>query len=242
MVVFMIFKAAHFAINNKETGGKQITAVILVTFSVLFWAFYEQGGGSLNLFADRNVNLHGMGAAAVNNNINPTMIILLSGLFAWMWVSLAKRGKEPSDPMKFSVAFVQLGLGFLIFVIGAHLVGSTGRVSLKYFVLGYLLLTTGELCLSPIGLAMITKLAPPRFTGMMMGFWFIASAMGQYLAGVIGTLMAIPSEGGSTTVSAMESLSIYSGVFMKIFYVSIGGGLVILLLVPVLKRWSHGVK
>lgn len=89
---------------------------------------------------------------------------------------------------------------------------------------------------------MITKLSPTKYTGMMMGFWFLASALGQHLAGVIGTLMAIPSEGGATTVSAVESLGIYSGVFMKIFYVSLGGGLVLLLLVPILKRWSGTTK
>lgn len=89
---------------------------------------------------------------------------------------------------------------------------------------------------------MITKLSPPQYTGMMMGFWFLASALGQHLAGWIGTLMSIPSEGGATTISALESLSIYSGVFLKITYVSIGGGLVLLVLVPLLRRWMGGVK
>lgn len=143
--------------------------------------------------------------------------------------------------MKFSLSFFQLGLGFFMFVTGAKL-ALNGQVSFFWYALGYLLLTTGELCISPIGLSMITKLSPPKFTGMMMGFWFLASALGQHLAGVIGTLMAIPSEGGATTVSAVESLSIYSGVFMKIFYVSLGGGLVLLLLVPILKRWMHSAK
>ena len=85
---------------------------------------------------------------------------------------------------------------------------------------------------------MITKLSPPKFTGMMMGFWFLASALGQHLAGLIGTLMAIPSEGGSTTVSSIESLNIYSGVFLKIFYIAVGGGILLLILVPLLKRWT----
>ncbi len=237
LVVILIFKGYRFA-SNSATGSKQITAVILVTFSILFWAFYEQGGGSLNLFADRNVDLLGMPAAAVNNTINPVLIMLLSSPFALMWLFLSKKGKEPSTPMKFSSSFIQLGLGFLLFVVGAK-VAFNGQVSFIWFVLGYILLTTGELCLSPIGLSMISKLSPPKFTGLMMGFWFLASAMGQYLAGVVGTMLAIPSEGGATTVSAVESLSIYSGVFMKIFYISIGGGLVLLLLVPILKRWMH---
>ena len=222
--------------QEKEARDKMLTAIVLVAFSVLFWAFYEQGGGSLNLYTERNVNTFGMPAAAINNFINPFYIILLSFPFAWMWLALSKKDKEPSTPMKFSLSFVQLGLGFFLFVVGAKL-ALNGQVSFFWYALGYLLLTTGELCISPIGLSMITKLSPPKFTGMMMGFWFLASALGQHLAGVIGTLMAIPSEGGATTVSAVESLNIYSGVFMKIFYVSIGGGLVLLLLVPILKRW-----
>jgi POT family proton-dependent oligopeptide transporter len=224
--------------QDKIARDKMLTAIVLVAFSVLFWAFYEQGGGSLNLYTERNVNTFGMPAAAINNFINPFYIILLSFPFAWMWLSLSKKDKEPSTPMKFSLSFFQLGLGFFLFVVGAKL-AFNGQVSFFWYALGYLLLTTGELCISPIGLSMITKLSPPKFTGMMMGFWFLASALGQHLAGVIGTLMAIPSEGGATTVSSVESLSIYSGVFMKIFYVSIGGGIILLLLVPILKRWMH---
>lgn len=222
--------------------NKMLTAIILVAFSTLFWAFYEQGGGSLNLFTDRNVNTFGLPAASINNSINPFYIIFLSFPFAWLWVSLAKRGKEPSTPMKFSSAFFQLALGFFLFVIGAKLCSADGRVSFFWYAAGYLFLTTGELCISPIGLSMITKLSPPQFTGMMMGFWFLASALGQHLAGWIGTLMAIPSEGGATTISPLESLSIYSGVFMKITYVSIVGGIVLLLLVPLLRRWMSNVK
>lgn len=236
----MIFIA--FRQESVESRNKMLTAIILVAFSVLFWAFYEQGGGSLNLYSDRNVNMHGMSSAAINNSINPFYIILLSFPFAWMWLRLAQSGKEPSTPMKFSMSFFQLALGFFLFVVGAKLAGGDGRVSFFWYALGYLLLTTGELCISPIGLSMITKLSPPKFTGMMMGFWFLASALGQHLAGWIGTLMAISEGGEQESISAVESLAVYSGVFMKIVYVSAGGGLVLLLLVPLLKRWMHGVK
>lgn len=227
--------------QEKEARNKMLAAIVMVAFSVLFWAFYEQGGGSLNLYTERNVNTFGISAAAINNSINPFYIIILSFPFAWLWVWLDKRGKEPTTPMKFTVSFLQLGLGFFLFVVGAKL-ATDGRVSFLWYALGYLMLTTGELCISPIGLSMITKLSPPKFTGMMMGFWFLASALGQHLAGVIGTLMAIHSEGGSATVSPIESLAIYSGVFMKIFYVAIGGGLVLFLLIPILKRWMGDEK
>lgn len=258
-IMFPICIAATIAMviiafqQDKEARNKMLAAIIMVAFSVLFWAFYEQGGGSLNLYTERNVNLpvidftfirhfhFAPGAASINNSINPFYIILLSFPFAWLWLKLANRGKEPSTPMKFTLSFLQLGLGFFMFVIGAKL-ALNGQVSFFWYALGYLLLTTGELCISPIGLSMITKLSPPKFTGMMMGFWFLASALGQHLAGVIGTLMAIPSEGGTATVTAVESLSIYSGVFMKIFYVSIFGGLLLLILVPILKRWMKSVN
>lgn len=227
--------------QEKEARNKMLAAIVMVAFSVLFWAFYEQGGGSLNLYTERNVNTFGISAAAINNSINPFYIIILSFPFAWLWVWLDKKGKEPSTPMKFTVSFFQLGLGFLLFIVGAKL-ATDGRVSFLWYALGYLMLTTGELCISPIGLSMITKLSPPKFTGMMMGFWFLASALGQHLAGVIGTLMAIHSEGGTATVTPVESLAIYSGVFMKIVYVAIGGGVVLFLLIPILKRWMGDEK
>ena len=126
--------------QDKIARDKMLTAIVLVAFSVLFWAFYEQGGGSLNLYTERNVNTFGMPAAAINNFINPFYIILLSFPFAWMWLSLSKKDKEPSTPMKFSLSFFQLGLGFFLFVVGAKL-ALNGQVSFFWYALGYLLLT-----------------------------------------------------------------------------------------------------
>ena len=142
--------------QEKESRNKMLTAIVLVAFSVLFWAFYEQGGGSLNLYTERNVNTFGISAAAINNSINPFYIIILSFPFAWLWLWLDKKGREPSTPMKFTVSFLQLGLGFLMLVVGAKL-ALDGRVNFMWYALGYLLLTTGELCISPIGLSMITR-------------------------------------------------------------------------------------
>ncbi len=224
--------------QHGEARKMMLAAIVLVVFSTLFWAFYEQGGGSLNLFAERNVNMLGMSSAAINNSINPLYIMIFGAVFAALWTRLARNNAEPSTALKFAISFFLLGTGFYIFTLGGKLAGPDGQVSLLWFALGYLVITFGELCLSPIGLSMITKLSPPQFTGMMMGFWFLASAMGQHLAGVIGTFMAIPSEEGGVIVSGLESLGIYSGVFTKIFYVSIGVGVLMLLLVPILKSWS----
>jgi len=227
--------------QEKEARQKMLTAIILIFFSAFFWAFYEQGGGSLNLYASRNVDMLGMSSAAVNNAINPFFIFTLTFPMAWLWMKLSQRNIEPSTPAKFGIAFVLLGIGFYVFVIGGFW-SDEGMVNLAYFGGGYLLITLGELFLSPIGLSMVTKLSPERFTGMMMGFWFLASAMGQYLAGVIGTLMAIPQGEDAGSFLAIDSLSIYSGVFVKITIASLIVGAVLFVLTPLLKRWMHGIK
>jgi POT family proton-dependent oligopeptide transporter len=218
--------------QDKIARDKMLTAIVLVAFSVLFWAFYEQGGGSLNLYTERNVNTFGMPAAAINNFINPFYIILLSFPFAWMWLSLSKKDKEPSTPMKFSLSFFQLGFGFFLFVVGAKL-AFNGQVGFFWYALGYLLLTTGELCISPIGLSMITKLSPPKFTGMMMGFWFLASGVRSciWLAGIGALIMPTTSESDGAS-AVYDQLKHYQYIWMDVYenmlLVSVGGGLVII--------------
>ncbi|MFZ4057725.1 MAG: peptide MFS transporter [Ferruginibacter sp.] len=225
---------------GKEAFFKILVALVLIIFSSLFWAFYEQGGGSLNLFAERNVDMQFFGlqlsSAAVNNSINGAMIVALTPVFVWLWIWLAKRKTEPSAAVKFSLGLMQLGLGFYIFVIGANF-AVDGKVSLLIFTLGYLFMSTGELCLSPIGLSAITTLSPPKMVGLMMGMWFLASSYGQYLAGLIGSLMAIPDASVTGKVmDAAASLQVYSGVFSKIAWVSFGCGIVLLLMAPWLRK------
>jgi POT family proton-dependent oligopeptide transporter len=225
---------------GKEAFFKILVALVLIIFSSLFWAFYEQGGGSLNLFAERNVDMQFFGlqlsSAAVNNSINGAMIVALTPIFVWLWIWLAKRKTEPSAAVKFSLGLMQLGLGFYIFVIGANF-AVDGKVSLLIFTLGYLFMSTGELCLSPIGLSAITTLSPPKMVGLMMGMWFLASSYGQYLAGLIGALMAIPDASVTGKVmDAAASLQVYTGVFSKIAWVSFGCGIVLLLMAPWLRK------
>jgi POT family proton-dependent oligopeptide transporter len=229
-----------------EAGGRLLVAVILIFSSALFWAFFEQGGGSLNLFANRNVDMNFFGtelsSAAVNNALNPFFVIVFSAAFASIWLWLASRNIEPTSPVKFALGFLQLGLGFYVFVIGGKLAGESGMVNLAFLALGYVFISTGELCLSPIGLSAVTKLSPARMTGMVMGAWFLASAFGQYLAGIIGTWMAIPHDSGAGALKPIESLAIYSGVFEKITLVCIGAAVVLFLLVPFMNKQMHGVK
>ena len=242
-LIYVLYAASKL---GRDGFLKIIAAMVLIIFSSLFWAFYEQGGGSLNLFADRNVNMNLLGiqlsSAGVNNSINSFLIVLLTPFFVWLWIFLNKRKTEPNAAIKFALALLQLGLGFYIFVIGANF-STGGMVGLLYFVLGYLFMTTGELCLSPIGLSAITKLSPPKMVGIMMGMWFLASSYGQYLAGLIGSLMAIPGEDAAgKPMAASESLLIYTDVFTKIAWVSAGCGVLLLLLSPWLKKMMGNIK
>lgn len=240
-LVYVIYTAGK---QGKEAFLKLMVAMVLIVFSSLFWAFYEQGGGSLNLFAERNVNMSLLGiklsSAAVNNSITAFFVVVLTPFFVWLWIWLGKRNREPDSVIKFSLGLLQLGLGFYVFVFAARF-AHDGVVSLFYFALGYFFMVTGELCLSPIGLSAITKLSPPKMVGLMMGMWFLASSYGQYLAGLIGSLMAIPKDTG-TQLSPDESLPVYTDIFGKIALVAAASGLLLLLLSPVLKKWMKGTR
>jgi len=231
---------------ERKEGFKLLSATILIICSVLFWTFYEQGGGALNLYALRNVDMNVLGynlpSTAINNFINPFFIVSFGLVFTILWGFLAKRKMEPSTPLKFGLGLLQLGIGFYVFVLGGQAAGSNGLVSLAYFALGYLFLSTGELCISPIGLSMVTKLSPLKIVGFVMGIWFLASAMGQYFAGIVGTWMAIPSSDGTATLLPTESLKIYSAVFLKITYVSVAAGIALSLFSPIIRKWMGDVK
>jgi proton-dependent oligopeptide transporter, POT family len=238
-LVYLVVVA--FRLPTAGDRNKLLTAIVLMVFSVLFWGFYEQGGGALNLYAERNVDLNVAGTqlnpASVNNSINPLFIILLSPLFALLWPALQPRGLNPSTALKFVYGLAMLGLGFLVFVWGGQN-ATGGIVPLWYFALGYLFLSIGELCLSPIGLSMVTKLSPARLVGLMMGAWFLASAMGQYVAGKIGGLMSVPKGEAGETAGPVVSLPIYSDMFLYIAKVSFAAAAVLLVLYPLLKRWA----
>ncbi|PID80815.1 MFS transporter, partial [bacterium DOLZORAL124_64_63] len=154
-----------------------LVLMILMTFNVVFWALFEQAGSSLTLFADRNVDRSVFGwfsmTASQTQVFNPLFIILFGSIFSVMWVSLARIGKNPNIPMKFGLGIIQLGLGYLVLLLGIKVAGTDAMVPLVFLGLMYLLHTTGELFLSPIGLSMITKLSPKHMTGSAMGAWFL---------------------------------------------------------------------
>jgi POT family proton-dependent oligopeptide transporter len=221
---------------------RMIALVIMMVINVVFWACFEQAGTSLTLFADRNVNREIFGwimPASMTQFFNPAFIIIFGSIFSVMWVKLSSIGKNPSIPMKFSLGILQLGLGFLVTIIGLQFETDL-KVPLLTLVFLYLLHTTGELFLSPIGLSMVTKLAPQNISGTAMGGWFLSFAMANYLAGAIASLTG--AEEGGEALGMAEGLDKYISTFSTLGFVLIGFAILIALLAKPLNKLMHGVR
>ena len=212
--------------------------LLLMGFSVVFWALFEQAGSSITLFTDRNIARGDFFTAGMFQSLNALFIILLAPVFASTWLLLARRNFEPSTPMKFGLAIVLAGLGFFALVLGAFYATSDGQVAVIWLVLMYLLHTMGELCLSPVGLSMVTKLSVQRVAAMMMGVWFLSSAFASYAGGMIAGAMAIESTGAGD-IDPLSSIVVYSEVFEKLAIVAVVMGAVLLAFAPWL---SHKMK
>lgn len=238
-VIYVFFISFKLDVDARH---KLFAALALIIFSTAFWAFYEQNSGSLNLFAIRNVDMNFMGfhlpPLSVNNFLPPAWVIILTFLFAWLWPWLNRKGKEPSTPMKFSFSFILMGVGFYVFYLACKANADSGLIPLWTFVGGYLFIISGELCISPIGLSMITKLSPVKVAAMMMGIWFFATAIGQFFAGKIGSLMSVPAE---LQNDAVASLPYYADIINKIALGSVGVGILLWLTVPLLKKWMKDI-
>lgn len=219
--------------------------IILMFFHTAFWAFFEQAGSSLVLFADRNVDRMFFGwemPASTTQSFNPLFIIFLAPFFARLWMKLQIKKSQPSIAFKFVLGMVQLGLGFGAFVMGAKLVGDNALVGMIWLVLGYFLHTTGELCLSPVGLSAVTKLAPSHVVGTVMGTWFLTTAFSHHFAGLISKLTAVPDAVGGASAAPSVSLALYSSVFQNICIVAIVVGVILWVLTPLIRRMMHGVE
>jgi POT family proton-dependent oligopeptide transporter len=244
-VVLLVFSAIvftyviWFSLSNCKPveRDRMLVMLFLMILSVLFWALFEQAGSSLTLFTDRNVD-KGVLTAGMFQSLNPAFIIILAPVFAYLWVKLSQSDLEPSTPVKFALATLQVGLGFAVLVFGISQAGEDGQVAVIWLVLMYLLHTTGELCLSPVGLSMVTKLSVQRVAAMMMGVWFLSSALAAYAGGMIAGLMAIEDSPESTALP-VGSLSIYSNVFESLAWLAILIGVVLLLISPWLARKMH---
>ncbi|WP_207491870.1 peptide MFS transporter [Aridibaculum aurantiacum] len=241
-LTYILFVAFNLQKVERE---KLFAGIFMIIFSTLFWAFYEQNAGSLNLFAMRNVDMNVGGiqlpGLAINNFLPPGWVVVLSFFFAWLWPYLNKRKIEPSTPLKFAFSFILMGIGFYVFYLGCKNNTDTGLISLFNFVMGYFFIICGEMCLSPIGLSMVTKLSPIRMVSMVMGIWFFASAIGEFLAAKIGSLMSVPREIAEANKPEL-SLPYYASILSNIGLASIGVGVLMIVLVPLVRKWMHDVR
>jgi POT family proton-dependent oligopeptide transporter len=218
-----------FAFGKLTTTERNHTIVIVVLFisSAVFWSGFEQAGSSLNLFADRHTDRDVFGRlipAGWFQSLNPFYIVVLAPIFAAIWVNLAKKQLDPSMPAKFAFGLIILALGFLVMVGAAKLVVAGNQVAPYWLILTYLLHTMGELCLSPVGLSSVTKLAPKRFVGQMMGIWFLATSLGNLMAGLLA---------GRFNPEALNEMP---GLFMQIVMTTIGGGIILLIFTKPIKK------
>jgi POT family proton-dependent oligopeptide transporter len=222
-------------------------AMVLIVFNVFFWTLFEQAGSSLTLFADRNTDRSVFGlftmSAPQTQNFNPISIVLFAPLMSILWTSLAKRGLEPSIPVKFAIALMGVGAGFLFLVFGSTFAGPGNNFQVGIWWLAglYLIHSLAELCISPVGLSMITKLSIARVVGLMMGVWFLSISVAQYFAGMVAQFASVETVGGQVT-NLRVSLETYTSTFTTIAWVAIGAGVLLFLLSWPLKKWMHGVK
>jgi len=215
-------------------------ALVFILFSILFWGIYEQSGGSLSIFAAKNLNkdLLGLDPNGVNNSGGAFFIIFLAPLIGLLWIWLNKRKIEPNTIIKFGLGFIFLGLGYYVLFATRLFVNLQGITSLNFFTIALLVITLGELCLSPIGLSIMTKLSTKNLQGMMMGMWFLASAYGQYVAGIIGAGLATAKE-GSTNYDAFIT---YTDGYKQLGLYAVIAGVVLILISPYVRKLMQEVK
>ncbi len=287
---FVLLVLGYLVIKAVLMGGKErdrlLVIIILLFFTTVFWAFFEQAGSSLTLFTNSNVDRTMLGTevkASMFQSVNPFFIMLLAFPFSYMWTELGKRGLEPNTPIKFGLGLAQLGLGFLVLawstgfvdvreismVSGEDVVTVTAAtVPVAFLLAGYFLHTTGELCLSPVGLSMVTKLAPKKMGAMVMGAWFLSSALAHHIAGIIAVMTTGGSHGDGGEAAAgpagqlamdaglipdlnahpeavlqsFDSLATATDVFGSLGWIALGCGVVVLIISPLLKKMMHGIN
>jgi POT family proton-dependent oligopeptide transporter len=240
-LVYIIYYA--FAKSDKIQRHRLFSLTILILFSVIFWALFEQAYTSMNLFADRvldrGTSMFGEIQASAFLSLNAIFIILIAPVFAWLWIRLDKLKMNPHAAVKFAIGIIFAGVGFWMLVIGANGSGD-GKVAMIWLVLAYMFHTWGELCLSPVGLSYVTKLSPGKIVGFMMGVWFLATAGSEYIAALLANLASLDTSGGNVTDLAAAKES-YTGLFETLFHTGLIFGVILLVLSPLVKKMMHGV-
>ena len=238
-ILYLLYEMRHFSLVENK---KLIAALVFILFSIVFWAFFEQSGGSLSLFAANNLNNTVAGVElspnGVNNSANSFFVIAFAALVGLVWLWLSKRKIEPNTIIKFGLAFLFLAGGFWIFYYTKFFADASGRTSLDLFTFGWFIITFGELCLSPIGMSAMTKLSPQKTQAVIMGMWFLASAYGQYFAGILGANIAKASKNATN----LEKLNTYADGYYQLAIYALIAGLVLILISPFVKKLMQDVK
>ncbi|KNB61618.1 peptide MFS transporter [Chryseobacterium sp. Hurlbut01] len=236
-LIYLFFEMSKVTSSERK---KLWAALVFILFSILFWGIYEQSGGSLSIFAAKNLNkdLLGLDPNGVNNSGGAFFIIFLAPLIGLLWIWMSKRKIEPNTIIKFGLGFIFLGLGYYVLFATRFFANLQGITSLNFFTIALLIITLGELCLSPIGLSIMTKLSTKNLQGMMMGMWFLASAYGQYVAGIIGAGLATTKEGATN----YDALITYTEGYKQLALYAVIAGVVLILLSPFVKKLMQEVK
>lgn len=239
MAMLVLLLAYGFTKCTKEERERIFVVIVLLLFMTVFWMLFEQQGASLTLIADQQIDRDVLGVtitAGQVQTLNPFFIVVLAPVFAMMWTRMGIAGIEPSTPAKFALSLILIGAGYLLFAWGMELDDGPGK-SFLWMVEIYFFLTAAELCLSPVGLSMVTKLSPARIVGMTMGTFFLFIAIGNYKAGWLSSLMGVSGHAAGGALD-MEKTNL---LFMYVGGLSVGMGLLLFLLTPMLKKLMHGV-
>lgn len=238
-LLYLFYEMRNFSLNENK---KLMAALIFILFSIFFWAFFEQSGGSLSLFAANNLNDSIAGIKldpnGVNNSANSLFVIIFASLLGVFWIWMNSRKIEPNTIVKFGLAFIFLALGFYVFYYTKFFADVNGRTSLNLFTFGWFIITFGELCLSPIGMSIMTKLSPQKTQAVLMGMWFLASAYGQYFAGLLGANIASASEKATN----LEKLNIYADGYKQLAIYALILGVILIIISPLVKKLMAEVK
>ena len=236
-LIYLFYEMSKVTVSERK---KLWAALVFIMFSIIFWGIYEQSGGSLSIFAANNLNkdLLGLDPNGVNNSGGAFFIIFLAPVLGLFWIWLSKKRLEPNTLIKFGLGFIFLGLGYYVLFATRFFADLQGVTSLNIFTIALLVITFGELCLSPIGLSIMTKLSTEKLQGMMMGLWFLASAYGQYVAGIIGANMATAKEGSTN----MDALLAYTEGYKQLGLYAVIAGIVLILISPLVKKLMQDVR
>ena len=239
-LAYIIYYSVKFL--DKVARERLMALTILILFTIVFWALYEQAYMSLNLFAERIIDLKVFGFELKPGwflGLNAFFIITLAIPFARLWVWLDRKKLNPNTSYKFAYALILVGLGFGALVLGGKMSGDEGKVAYYWLVIAYLFHTCGELSLSPIGLSVVTKMSPTKIVGFMMGVWFLATASSEFIAAKISDMASVGLEDKG---NFMLSKAGYIDLYEYLFYAGIASGLILIFLTPFIKKLMHGIK